>query len=100
MSFNPIEIGRAWLIAANPTDIQKELAEKRYSICVECSHYNKSRPITHDEYCGVCFCPLSKKIFSDNFSECPKEKWLSIDTEYKNILKEGPVKIKNNKTIL
>lgn len=100
MSFNPIEIGRAWIIAANPTDVQMELSQKRYSICIECEYYKKSRPITHDEYCGICLCPISKKIFSDNFNECPKEKWLSIDTEYKRILREHQIQIKNKKTIL
>lgn len=100
MSFNPIEIGRAWIIAANPTPAQKELAHKRYSICIECSHYKKSRPITHDEHCGVCLCPLSKKIFSAEFNECPKEKWLSVDTEYTDILRHKPIQVKNKKTIL
>lgn len=100
MSFNPIEIGRAWIIASNPTEIQKELAQKRYSICIECSYYKKSRPITHDEYCSVCLCPIYKKIFSDNHNECPKENWLSVDNEYIDILKKHPTKVKNNKTIL
>ena len=100
MSFNPIEIGRAWIIAVNPTNIQKELALQRYSICVECSHYKKSRPITHDEHCGICLCPLSKKIFSDNFNECPKGKWESADTKFESILKKKPIQSKNKKTIL
>jgi hypothetical protein len=100
MSFNPIEIGRAWIIAANPTNIQKELAQQRYSVCIECSHYKKSRPITHDEHCGVCLCPLSKKIFSNIFNECPKGKWKSVDTKFENILRKKPIEEKNKKTIL
>lgn len=100
MSFNPIEIGRAWIIAANPTESQKELSQKRYSVCLECTHYNKSRPITHDEYCEVCLCPIAKKIFSDIFNECPKGKWESVDIEFENILKKQPTKVKNKKTIL
>jgi hypothetical protein len=100
MSFNPIEIGRAWIIAANPSDNQKELAQKRYSICIECTHYKKSRPITHDEYCGVCLCPLSKKIYSDNFNECPKGNWLEVDKKFMNILKTLSTEAKTKKTIL
>lgn len=100
MSYNPIEIGRAWIIAANPTEPQKNLSVKRYSICLDCAHYKKSRPITHDEYCGVCLCPISKKIFSDKFNECPKGKWESVDTEFQSILKKESIQVKNKKTML
>lgn len=100
MSYNPITIGKAWLIAANPTKEQKELSVKRYSICLKCNHYKKSRPITHDEYCGVCLCPLAKKIFSDTFNECPKGHWENVDTKYQNILNKKPTEAKTKKTIL
>ena len=100
MSYNPITIGKAWLIASNPTPEQKDLSIKRYSICLDCEYYKKSRPITHDEYCSVCLCPISKKIFSDNFNECPKGKWESVDIEFESIVKkEHPVE-KTKKTIL
>lgn len=100
MSFNPIDIGKAWIIAANPTEEQKNLSIKRYSICLRCDFYKKSRPITHDEYCAVCLCPISKKIFSDNFSECPKGKWLDVDTEFEFILRKESKVSKTKKTIL
>lgn len=76
------EIAIAWITAANPTLRQKELAEKRYEVCKGCEHFNKSRPITGDEYCTGCGCPLSKKIFSQDFNACPKKKWDKVDALY------------------
>jgi hypothetical protein len=84
------EIAKAWIVAAKPSPIQKELAEKRYNICKECTHYGKSRPITGDEYCMDCLCPLSKKVFSQNFDACPKHHWLEVEKSY----------FKNEKTVL
>jgi uncharacterized paraquat-inducible protein A len=71
-----VEIAKAWITAANPTDEQKEIAEKRISICNECefSRYNKALDF---HYCGECGCPLSKKIFTHipGPEACPKAKW-------------------------
>lgn len=98
MSFDLIEIAKSWLIAANPSTLQKEIAQKRYSTCLQCEHYRKTRAVTHDEYCDDCGCPLSKKIFSPRFSACPQHKWLDIDTQYKEVYFEK--KNKSNKTLL
>jgi uncharacterized paraquat-inducible protein A len=72
-----VEIAKAWITAANPTDEQKEIAEKRISICNECefSRYNKALDFY---YCGECGCPLSKKIFTPipGPEACPKAKWI------------------------
>jgi hypothetical protein len=87
MGFNIIEIATAWIIANNPTPEQKELAEKRYSVCLSCT-YRKTRMITHDEFCGDCGCPLSKKIFSDKFDACTQHKWLDVESEYVDVLKD------------
>ncbi len=76
------EIAIAWITAANPTPRQKELAEKRYEICKGCEYYGKSRPITGEEYCTDCLCPISKKIFSKNFDACPKHYWLEVEKLY------------------
>lgn len=76
------EIAIAWITAANPTPKQKELAEKRYEICRGCEHFGKSRPITGDEYCIECGCPLSKKIFSQELDACPKHYWLEVEKPY------------------
>lgn len=71
-----LEIAKAWIIAANPTDEQKEIAEKRIAICNTCefSRYNKALDF---HYCGECGCPLSKKIFTQGPGKdaCPKQKW-------------------------
>lgn len=82
MSFNILEIAKSWIIANNPTDVQKELAQKRYDICLGCEHYRKSRPITNDEYCDNCGCPILKKIFSPHFDACEIHNWLKVDEEY------------------
>ena len=52
------EIMSAWAISFNPTSEQKELAEKRYEICLGCEYYGKSRPVLGDEYCKKCLCPI------------------------------------------
>jgi len=98
MSFDLKEIARSWLIAANPSTLQTELAQKRYSICLECEHYRETRAITHDEHCNDCGCPLSKKIFSPKFDACPLHKWLGVESQYKEtyFIKQS----KNDKTLL
>ena len=71
-----VEIAKAWIAAANPTEEQKEIAEKRIAICNDCefSRYNKALDF---HYCGGCGCPLSKKIFTQQPLDeaCPKQKW-------------------------
>ncbi len=71
-----LEISKAWIIAANPTAEQKEIAEKRIAICNTCefSRHNKALDF---HYCGKCNCPLSKKIFTagPGVEACPEKKW-------------------------
>jgi ribosomal protein L37E len=70
-----VEIAKAWVIAANPNPEQKLLAEQRASICDTCPHraYNETIDLY---YCGLCGCPLSKKIFSPaGPTACPGKKW-------------------------
>ena len=101
MSFDLREIAQSWLIAANPSSLQKEIAQKRYSICLSCEHYRETRVITGDEHCDDCGCPLSKKIFSPKFNACQQQKWLDIDIQYQGIYFQGEIKsTKNNKTLL
>jgi ribosomal protein L37E len=71
-----IEIAKAWIAAENPTPEQKDTAEYRITICEKCPHksYNKA----FDTYtCGLCGCPLAKKIFSPLPGEeaCPDKRW-------------------------
>ena len=88
------EIAQAWIIAANPNSQQKKVAEERYSICLDCEHFGKSRPITGEEYCKDCLCPLDKKIFSQRKEyACALGKWKEVDEKYFT-------NVKNSKTLL
>lgn len=89
MGINISKIVEAWSIARNPTDKQKELAEKRWSICNVCPEKGevmKDKEWSH--YCKSCGCPLKKKIFTNNNGECPLGKWNEVDIDYFNIKKE------------
>ena len=79
MGFNIKEIALAWIIATNPTEEQKKLSLERYNICLKCEHFKPTRLITHDEHCGDCGCPLSKKIFSPEHDACGLHKWLDVE---------------------
>ena len=80
------EIINAWVISFNPTPEQKELAEKRYEICLGCEYYGKSRPVTRDEYCKKCSCPIKKKVYTqkNNKRTCPIGKWKKIEKEFRD----------------
>ena len=71
-----VEIAKAWIAAANPTPKQQAIAEYRISVCSKCPYrqYEK-RFDTHT--CGLCGCPLSKKIFSpvEGKQSCPDARW-------------------------
>lgn len=72
-----LDIAEAWIIAENPNPTQKEIADSRIQICNTCPH--KKFVKMFDTYlCGVCNCPLSKKIFSVEigYEACPKHKWI------------------------
>ena len=73
-------IVQSWIAAANPSDKQLELAEKRYSICDSCP--SKVKAIIGYYKCNECGCPIQKKIFSDVYNDCPLKKWESVDTMY------------------
>lgn len=77
MRIKLLEIAEAWIIAENPNPAQKAIADSRIHICDECEY--KEFISMFDTYvCGVCKCPLSKKIFSTKPGPeaCPKQKWL------------------------
>jgi hypothetical protein len=89
------EIMSAWAISFNPLPKQKELAEKRYEICLGCEHYGKSRPVIGDEYCKKCLCPIQKKVYTKKLNDtCPVGKWKEIEKKFED--KE----IKKNKQTL
>jgi ribosomal protein L37E len=71
-----VEIAKAWIAAANPTPEQKAVAEYRISVCGKCPHRQYQKQFdTHT--CGLCGCPLSKKIFSpvEGKQSCPDTRW-------------------------
>ena len=70
------EIFQAWAAAANPSPAQKLLAEHRTTICDTCEHRDINKVFNVD-VCGLCGCPLSKKVFSPKGPEaCPGNKWV------------------------
>lgn len=68
-----VEIAKAWMAAANPTPEQQALADYRISVCNKCP--NRSYMKQFDLHtCGLCSCPLNKKIFSP-INSCPDKRW-------------------------
>ena len=77
------EIFDSWIISVNPNDTQKELAQKRLDICKGCEHKKETiKGYKWSTICGLCGCPLSKKVFSPLFNPCPAEKWDAVDSSY------------------
>jgi len=74
-----VEIAKAWIAAANPTEEEKATAEKRIAVCDSCE-FNRYNQTLDFHYCGACGCPLSKKIFSplSNSEACEEGKWTNI----------------------
>jgi hypothetical protein len=71
-----VEIAKAWIAAANPTPEQELIAGYRISICDGCPNKKYYKHIdTH--VCGLCGCPLDKKIFSPLPGEeaCSDKRW-------------------------
>ena len=67
------EIVISYATAMNPTEEQKEVAEKRLAICMDCEHWVQS---TIRDYCGKCGCTTSAKVFSPVGADaCPMQKW-------------------------
>ena len=89
------EIVGAWIVSFNPTPEQKELAEKRYEICLGCDQYGAKRPVIGDEYCKKCSCPIQKKVYTQKLNEtCPLKKWTDVENEFReNKIKNSKYKI-------
>jgi hypothetical protein len=65
------EILLSYITAMNPTEEQKEVAEKRLEICVSCEHWAQN-----PERCSLCGCLTRGKIFSPRGTDaCPAQKW-------------------------
>jgi hypothetical protein len=90
------EIFDAWVTSINPTEKEKELANKRLDMCKGCEFRKENiKGYKWSAICGACGCPLSKKVFSPVFNSCPKEKWEEIDSQYMDKLTK-----KSKKTII
>jgi len=99
------EIAKSWYNSFNHNPEQKELADKRFEICLECP--SKKELLKDKEWsliCGECGCPLSAKVYTDKTyisktGSCPLNKWKDIESEYLTKLGK-PTTIKNTKTIV
>lgn len=77
------KIYKAWIIANNPTKNQLSIAEERNIICNNCpSKKIITEKLKIGVVCGECGCPISKKIFSPTFNDCPLKKWENVDKKY------------------
>jgi len=57
----------------NPTDEQKEIANKRLEVCMGCEYWVQSNI---RDYCSKCGCTTSAKVFSPMGADaCPLKKW-------------------------
>jgi hypothetical protein len=71
-----VEIAKAWIAAANPTPKQQQIAGYRISVCDNCPNKEYHKHLNMYT-CGLCGCPLDKKIFSPLPGEqaCPDKRW-------------------------
>lgn len=104
MHLNFKEIAGAWYNKFKHTEKQKELADKRFEICLECP--SKKEVIKKKEWaliCGECGCPLSAKIYTNNNylhedGSCPLNKWEDVEKQW--LKKYPPKEEKKSKTLL
>ena len=95
MDLNFKKIFNAWIASYNPTSEQKLLAEKRNEVCEMCpSRKVLTNKLKLGVVCGECGCPITKKIFSNDFNDCPLKKWDEVDTIYQTF------KVKLNKSVI
>ena len=67
------EIILSYATKLNPTEIQKEIAEKRLETCMNCEFWVQS---SIRDYCSECGCTTSAKVFSPVGADaCPEKKW-------------------------
>lgn len=74
---NILDIGKAWMIAANPTKEQQSLAIKRLEICQQCPSMVES--VVFKYKCNECGCPIGKKIYTDRMGTCDLKKWHKVE---------------------
>jgi hypothetical protein len=82
------EIVTAWITSLNPNDAEKTRSIERASICIKCEY--KKEIFDNKEWstiCGKCGCPLSKKVFSQEYNPCPIKRWEEVDIKYPHLYK-------------
>lgn len=85
MTFNIKEIVSAWVSKIHPKDSQKELAEKRATICSTCDQVREAvESVNGTRYCNQCGCLLEAKVYSYREGACPLGKWDTVDREFRN----------------
>jgi len=74
------EIVTAWRTKWKPTAEERELSEKRLSICATCP--SRREVIKGSDFfvlCGECGCPLEAKSHSPKRGACDLGKWNEVD---------------------
>jgi hypothetical protein len=67
------EVIASYLTKYTATEEQKKIAEKRLKICARCEFWVQGAV---RDYCSVCGCTTSAKVFSPKGSSaCPKNMW-------------------------
>ena len=100
MHFDVKEIASAWIAKLHPTDPQKELAERRASICNECDEVGEIiEDNENTRYCKKCGCIIGAKIYSYKEGACPLGKWDDNDREFRNTQALKVLKNPNSKLI-
>ncbi len=91
---NVFEIIEAWFESRNPSPFRRELAIARLNICNGCDQkktiFKNIKPIV---VCGICKCPLDKKVLTTKKNDCPLKKWDVVENSELFIQK-------NNNTII
>lgn len=79
---NIASILSGWKNFIDKSEVVEKIAEERAAICAACPDAKQGKLLTfvndslkeiQGHYCGVCNCPLSAKIRSNDI--CPKRKW-------------------------
>ncbi len=64
-------IGSGWFKSVVHTKQEQGKAEARKKICGGC---DENKELMGFNYCGKCYCPISKKVYSP-MDKCPLGKW-------------------------
>jgi hypothetical protein len=82
------KISKAWFNSYFGSNEQKELSQKRLNICEGCPERTTVTIGFTYPACGICSCPIQKKIFSSQFNDCPLDKWENVDKEHPILFKK------------